>query len=374
MINRILRLTMLLLVAASVCGLSAYYGLAYWTHDRFFETTDNAYVRGDIVAVAPNVAGHVVEVNVSDNKHVARGDVLFRINPENYEAKLAEAGAALRAAQAARAGLVEERTLQKALIDQAEAGLVAAKAEAVRARRDRDRAENLVRDGWASHQRFDTAIASEAGARAKVQQAEAVLSAQRQKLGVLDTEASRLDAVIEQASARKRLAEIAFADTVVRAPAGGIIGNRHVEVGHYARPGAPLLSIVPRGEVWIVANFKETQLARLAPGQTVQVTVDSFGRQNLIGYVDSVAPASGAEFSLLPPDNATGNFVRVVQRVPVKIVLAGNEMETAMALKPGMSATVRIDTRQLKDQSGRPPNLTHSFTTQSGFAVALERR
>ena len=341
--KRVLKITTFALVVVATLGGAAYFGLAYWFDGRFIESTDNAYVRGDIVAVAPRVSGYVVEVAVEDNQAVEAGDLLFRIDPEDYEARLAQSVAALDAARAARAGLVEERALQEALVGEAEATVTAARAEATRAARERQRADNLVADGWTTQQRHDAAIATETRAQASVAQAEAGLAARRQRLVVLDAEAVRLDATIEQAAAQVRLAEIALEDATVRAPIAGVVGNRHVEVGHYARPGAPLLAIVP-DDVWVVANFRETQLERMTPGQSVVVWIDTFGGREIAGRIESLAPASGAEFSLLPPDNATGNFVRVVQRIPVKITLDEGE-DATHGLRPGMSAEVRVDTR-----------------------------
>ena len=341
--KRILKLTALCFLAVVTLGGAAYYGATYWTTGRFIESTDNAYVRGDIVAVAPRVSGYVIEVSVEDNQLVDVDDLLFRIDPEDYEARLAQSLAARNAARAARGSLVEERALQEALVGEAEAALTAARAEETRAVRDRQRADNLIADGWTTQQRHDIAVATETRAQASVAQAEAGLTAQRQRLVVLDAEALRLDAAIEQAAAQVRLAEIALEDATVRAPIAGVIGNRHVEVGHYARPGAPMLAIVPH-DVWVVANFRETQLERMAPGQTVAVWVDTFGGREITGRIESLAPASGAEFSLLPPDNATGNFVRVVQRIPVKITLE-DEDDATQGLRPGMSAEVRVDTR-----------------------------
>ncbi len=339
----VLKITTLSLLMVVTLGGAAYYGGVYWFDGRFIESTDNAYVRGDIVAVSPKVSGYVVEVAVEDNQAVEAGNLLFRIDPKDYEARLDQSIAALSAARAARESLVEERALQEALVGEAEAALTAARAEATRAARDRQRADNLVAEGWATEQRHDTAVATETRAQASVAQAEAGLAARRQRLVVIDAEAVRLEAAIEQVAAQVRLAEIALEDATVRAPIAGVIGNRHVEVGHYARPGAPLLAIVP-SDVWVVANFRETQLERMTPGQSVVVRIDTFGGREIAGHIESLAPASGAEFSLLPPDNATGNFVRVVQRIPVKITLKEKDNAT-QGLRPGMSAEVRVDTR-----------------------------
>ncbi|MCG8493852.1 MAG: HlyD family secretion protein, partial [Sneathiellales bacterium] len=207
----------------------------------------------------------------------------------------------------------------------------------------RHRADNLLTQGWATQKRHDSAIATETRARSSVAQAQAGLAARRQRLVVLDAEAVRLAAAIKQAEAQVRLARISMSDVAVHAPVAGVIGNRHIEVGHYARPGAPLLSIVS-DEVWVVANFKETQLELMKPGQLATVWVDAFGKRKLTGRIDSLAPASGAEFSLLPPDNATGNFVRVPQRIPVKIRISDRDQEFE-GLRPGLSAEVQVEIR-----------------------------
>ncbi|MCV0429461.1 MAG: HlyD family secretion protein [Roseibium sp.] len=342
-LKRLTKWTFAFLILTAVGLLALFFGRDYWTNGRFLEVTDNAYVRSDIVAIAPKVPGYIIEVSVRDNQPVQAGDILFRIDREDHEARLAQSSASLRAARAAKVSLAKERKLQQALIEEAKAGLAAAKAEATRTRRDRKRADNLVNKGWATEQRHDTAVALQVRAQAAVDQAQARLAAREQRLAVIDTETVRLEASIEQAFAQLKLAEIALNNTVVRAPLSGIVGNRHVEVGHYAQPGAPLLSLVATDHIWVVANFKETQLSRIEPGQKVKIQVDTFGDREISGLVDSLAPASGAEFSLLPPDNATGNFVRVVQRIPVKILL-DKESTAPDTLRPGMSARVAVRT------------------------------
>ena len=356
------KLKALALAMLLTCG-GGYYGYGYWNTDRHIERTDNAYVRGDIVAVATKVPGYVSEVAVKDNQPVAKGDLLFRITPTDYEARLAEAMAAREAARAARSSLDAQSKLQGALINEANAGVRAAEAEAERALRDRDRADNLVNGGWTTRQRHDNIVALESRARATLQQAKAGLAARQQRLGVLAAEAGRLDAAVEQATARLRLAEIALNDTEVRAPVSGVVGNLHVDAGQYARPGVPMLAIVPLHDVWIIANFKETQLEHMAVGNPVAVQIDAFGGKKLKGWIDSLAPASGAEFSLLPPDNATGNFVRIVQRIPIKITL-DPESSTTTRLRPGMSARVRVDTR-----SNRTPPTDDEFEVTGATVV-----
>ncbi|CAH1387496.1 HlyD family secretion protein [Candidatus Nitrotoga sp. M5] len=342
MVKLNLKIMIIVCVALPVCAVGVYNGFEYWVSGRYIVRTDNAYVRSDIVAIASKVSGYIVEVAVADNQYVEAGDPLFRIDPEDYEARHAQSLAALDEARAARARLIEERTLQGALINEARAGIDAAQAEAELATSDRKRSDKLVKEGWSTRQRHEFAIANETHSRAGVEQAKAGLAAQQERLSVLTAEAKRLDAVVDQASAKLRLADIALNDTVVLAPVSGVIGNRHLEAGQYARPGVPMVSIVPLHNVWIEANFKEDQLVRMAPGQPVTVYVDAFGRSKFTGHIDSLAPASGAEFSLLPPDNATGNFIRIVQRIPVKILLNANFQER---LLPGMSAEVQVDTR-----------------------------
>ncbi len=340
--NKIQKLMIVISVALPVCAVGAYKGFEYWISGRFIERTNNAYVRSDIVAVAPKVSGYVVEVAIADNQYVEAGDLLFRIDPDDYEARRAQSRAALDEACAARESLNEERELQNMLISEARSGIDAAQAEAERAASERERSAKLVKDGWSTQRGHESAVATAIHARASVEQAKAGLAARRQRLSVLIAEARRLDAVIDQASAQLRLADIALDNTVVLAPVSGVVGNRHLEAGQYARPGVPLVSIVPLHNVWIEANFKEDQLEHMVPGQLVTVYVDAFEGSEFAGHIDSFAPASGAEFSLLPPDNATGNFVRIVQRIPVKIVLDEGIQER---LRPGMSAEVWVDTR-----------------------------
>lgn len=342
--KRLIRPTFAALTLIAVIGIGAYGGYDYWASGRFIERTDNAYVRADAASVAPKVAGYVVELLVLDNQPVEAGDLLLRIDPTDYEARRSQATAALAAARAARASLDREHALQRALVRQSAAALQAAEAEANRATRDRFRADRLVQDRWITESDHDAALAAEIRALAAVEQAREARAAEQQRLQVVDAEAVRLDAIVDQRKAELRIAEIALHDTEVRAPVAGVVGNRRVETGHYARPGSPLLTIVSLDDAWVVANFKEVQLARLAPGQPVRVFIDTFGDREFAGRIDSVAPASGSEFSLLPPENATGNFVRVVQRIPVKITLTAQGRQP-IRLRPGMSAVVEVDTR-----------------------------
>ncbi|WP_018237372.1 HlyD family secretion protein [Ensifer sp. BR816] len=304
-------------------------------------STDNAYVRGDVTALAPKVAGYVTAVEVEDNQAVRVGDVLFRIDDRDYRARLAQAVANVEAAEARRINVDAETELQHALIRQAEAQKRSAVAELNLAIKAHDRRRELIRSNTISEAHVDESEAARSRAEAGVSAAAATVEAQRQRIAVLVAQREAAVAAVAQAEAARDLAEIDLDSTVVRAPVGGVIGNRQVRLGRLVAPGAALLDIVPVDNVWIVANFKETQLEHIRPGQQVRITIDGYPNGALEGVVDSFAPGSGSAFSLLPADNATGNFVRVVQRVPVKIRFADNPLPGRLV--PGLSARVEVD-------------------------------
>ncbi|MDX8514437.1 HlyD family secretion protein [Mesorhizobium captivum] len=328
------------IVVLAVTSLAATWGWQWLTRGRFEETTDNAYLRGDITSIAPKLAGYVVEVDVDDNAGVSRGTVLFRIDDGDYKAKAEQARANVAARQAEIANIEATRQLQDALIAQAEAQKQSAAADLQFARANLDRYVALQKNGTASDQKLQDTQNAYDKARASLDGAGANLLAQRLKLGVLDAQLSGAQATLSQAQAALDLAVLDLANTVVKAPVDGIVGNRQVRVGRYMTPGTAALDIVPVNGVWIVANFKETQLRQVTVGQRVRVTVDQYPDLEIDGVVDSFAPGSGAAFSLLPPDNATGNFIRVVQRVPVKIRMTRNPLPGRLV--PGLSARVAI--------------------------------
>lgn len=306
-------------------------------------STDNAYVRGDVTALAPKVGGYVTAVEVEDNQTVRAGDVLFRIDDRDYRARLSQAVANVSAAEARLTNVDADIQLQHALVRQAEAQHRATLAELDLATRASERRRALIRSSVVSQAQLDESNAARSRAEAGVSAAFATLEAQQQRIAVLATQRQAAIAAVAQAQAVRDLAEIDLDSTVVRAPISGVVGNRQVRIGRLVAPGVSLLDIVPVDAVWIVANFKETQLEGIALGQRVRITVDGYPNQVLEGVVDSLAPGSGSVFSLLPSDNATGNFVRVVQRVPVKIHLLGNGMPGRLV--PGLSARVEIDRR-----------------------------
>jgi membrane fusion protein (multidrug efflux system) len=303
-----------------------------WARSHGQASTDNAYVRGDVTSLAPKVAGYVTTVE---------GDVLFRIDERDYRARLAQAAANVEAAQARLANVDADTQLQHALIRQAEAQKRSAEAEMVLATKSSDRRRELIRTSAVSQAQVDESDAARSRAEASVSAASATVEAQQQRIAVLATQREAAVAALAQTRAARDLAQIDLDNTVVHAPVAGVIGNRQVRIGRLVAPGASLLDIVPVNDVWVVANFKETQIEHIRPGQRARITIDGFPNETLEGVVDSFAPGSGSAFSLLPVDNATGNFIRVVQRVPVKIRFVGNPLPGRLV--PGLSARVEID-------------------------------
>ncbi|PPQ17756.1 multidrug transporter [Bradyrhizobium sp. AC87j1] len=329
-------------IGLSLCLTSVAVVAAGFTYAQSGETsTDNAYIRGDVTSLAPKVVGYVTAVEVQDNQAVRAGDVLFRIDDRDHRARLAQAVANLEAARARLTNVDAEIQLQHALIRQAEAQGLASVAERNLARKASDRRRELIRTNAVSQAQVDESDAALSKAEAAVSAAEATIEAQRQRIAVLASQREAAVAAVAQAQAARDLAQIDLDNTVVRAPVEGVIGNRQVRIGRLVAPGTSLLDIVPVKDVWVVANFKETQVEHIRPGQRVRITVDGYSHTALDGVVDSFAPGSGSAFSMLPADNATGNFVRVVQRVPVKIRFTSNRLPGRLV--PGLSARVEVD-------------------------------
>jgi membrane fusion protein (multidrug efflux system) len=330
------------MVGALLCLLAGLILIVGWSWLRSGDaTTDNAYVRGDITSLAPRVGGYVTSIEVEDNQAVRAGDILFRIDDQDYRARLAQAQANVEAARARLANVEQEIRQQGALVRQADAQRSAALADMDFARATSARRHALIEAGFVTRAQVDESDAGRRRAEAVVVAAAATVSAQRRRIGVLDAQREAAMAAIAQAEAARDLARIDLDNTVVRAPVDGVVGNRQVRLGRLVAPGAPLLDIVPVAELFVVANFKETQLRHIRPGQTAHIRIDSYPDTPFEGEVDSFAPGSGSAFTLIPADNATGNFVRVVQRVPVKIRLRRNPL--LGRLVPGMSARVEID-------------------------------
>ncbi|BCH28834.1 multidrug resistance protein A [Mesorhizobium sp. L-8-10] len=301
-------------------------------------STDNAYVRGDVTPISPKVGGYIIEVAVSDNQAVKAGDILFRIDDRDYRARVDQAAAGVAMQRALLANLTSRMDLQRAVIEQAIAALQGAEADAHRAARDFARVHKLTTGGWASQSISDQTEADHLRARAKIAEFQANLAAARQQMQVLETQRPQIEADIAAATAALELAEIELESTVVRSPADGWVSERQARVGQYVRAGTLLVAVVPR-IFWVIANFKETQIAGLRAGDCMAISIDALPGREFKGRVESLSPASGAQFALLPPDNATGNFTRIVQRIPVKITFDPGQPDL-VRLRPGMSAVV----------------------------------
>jgi membrane fusion protein, multidrug efflux system len=322
----------------------AAYGYHWVTVGRFIENTDDAYVGGDITVIAPKVAGFIDKVAVTDNQRVQAGDLLVKLDDRDYRAALARAEAAAEAQRATLANLEATRRLQLAIIAQAHAGIVAADAEVTRTHDDEVRFRDLSAHSAASIQVFQKAAADYKEAVAQAQKSRAAADAAERQLDVIDTQKRQTEAALGEATANVDLARLNLSYTELRAPIDGVVGNRSARAGAYASIGTQLVSIVPAQGLWVDANFKESQLARMRPGLPVTVTADVLPGRHFAGHVASLAPATGAEFSVLPAENATGNFTKIVQRVPVRILLDGSAA-TLGQLRPGLSVSVDVDQR-----------------------------
>jgi membrane fusion protein (multidrug efflux system) len=334
-----------LLAASAIAALAlAAYGYHWFTEARFHESTDDAYVGADIVVLRPKVPGYIVEERVIDNQPVRKGDLLVRLDDRDYRAAAAKARAAVAAARALLVNLDATGRQQQAVIDGARAGVAATDAESLRARDDRQRYHSLVAKSAVSLQSTQRADADYLQAQAGGQKARAALVAAQRELDVIASRRQQAEAALAQAQAELGLAQLDLVYTEVRAPVDGVVGNRRARAGAYAQTGEQLLAIVPARGLWVDANFKEDQLARVQPGQRVDVAADVWPGRVFHGRVQDLAPATGAQFSVLPPENATGNFTKIVQRVPVRILL--DPADGALGrLRPGLSVTAVIDTR-----------------------------
>ena len=338
-------------LALSLAGLAAMadYGYRYWTIGQYLQSTDDAYVKADFTVIAPKVAGYIIEVLVKDNEKVAAGQVLARIDDRDFRTALDQATADVAAAEAAIRNLDAQLELQQSMIDQQRSTIAAAEAASKFAAADQARYRNLMQSGFGSVQRAQQTEAASSEKQAAVTGSRAALVAAEKKIGVLATDRARLVAAAEHDRAVAHQAMLNLSYTTIIAPVGGTVGARALRVGQYVQAGTQLMAVVPLNAVYVVANFKETQLTYVRNGQAVEVEVDSFPGAKLIGHVDSLSPASGLEFSLLPPDNATGNFTKIVQRIPVKIVFDNDQL--AGFLRSGMSVTPTIDTKQATEEA-----------------------
>jgi membrane fusion protein (multidrug efflux system) len=337
-------------VAAALMAGAAWYGWDYWTVGQYLVSTDDAYVKADSTTVAPKVSGYLREVLVGDNERVKAGRVLARIDERDFKVALDQAEADVAATKAAVAGKEAQLEIQQAVIDAAKATLDVDNATVTFAAQENKRYTDLATSGYGSVQNAQQAQSRIAGARAAVQRDAANIASALKQVDLLKAEIAQANAALARATALRQQAELNLGYTSIVAPIDGVVGNRTLRTGQFVQAGTQLMSLVPITGAYVVANFKETQLTAVRKGQAVEIAVDMFPGQVVHGHVDSIAPASGQEFALLPPDNATGNFTKVVQRIPVKIAL--NRDESLIELRPGMSVIPTIETRT----SGRDGN------------------
>jgi membrane fusion protein, multidrug efflux system len=334
------------LIVAGVVVLALIVGGGFWWHGKqTWEATDNAFVQADTVVISPQLDGRVVEVLVADNQTVREGDVLVRLDDSDARAAVAQAEANLAAALAGVDNVDARASQEQAVIQSRQADVSAAAAQARLAQAEVDRYGRLAEQGWVSDQRIQSQRATADTANAAVAQAQAGLEAERRTAAGLVSTRSQASAQIDQARAALDAARVNLERTVIRAPSDGVVGARQVRVGQYVRPGGQLMSLVPVQRTFIVANFKETQVERLRVGQRVEITADAFPHDPIIGRVESFSPATGSQFALIPIENASGNFTKITQRVPVRIVLEDGER----SLRPGLSVEVRVDLRTARD-------------------------
>ena len=336
------RAMLALALALGVAG-AADLGYGYLTTGRYLETTDDAYVKADSTIIAPKVSGYISEVLVADNEPVKAGQVLARIDDRDFKTALKQAHADVAAAEASVRNLNAQIELQEPLIQQQAAEVDAAEANLKFAEQERSRYDELMKSGSGTVQRAQQTDAALRAQTAQLQQGKAGLIAANKKIEVLDTERAKAVAQLDHARAVEQQAALNLSYTQITAPVDGTVGARTLRVGQYVQAGTQLMAVVPLDAVYVVANFKETQLTHVRNGQPVEVRIDSFSATRLKGHVDSLSPASGLEFALLPPNNATGNFTKVVQRVPVKIVL--DDQSLRGLLRPGMSAEPTVNTK-----------------------------
>jgi membrane fusion protein (multidrug efflux system) len=342
--KRSVRSLLLPIIGLALAGGAAWYGYGYWTDGRFMISTDDAYVQADMAFISPKISGYVDQVKVTANQHVKAGDPLFIVDQGDYKIAVAQADAQIATLGKTLDRIDAQTVAAKAALNQAEAQKTAAQASADNAARAASRAEQLVTSKVGTQAALDDARTAVEQANAALTGADAQIAAAQANIGVLEAQRAETASSLDSLKLAKQKAERDLSFTVLRAPYDGVVGNRSVEQGDLISPGQKLAVIVPTDKLYINANFKETQLARLVPGEKVKISVDAMDGKTFEGTVSSLAPASGAVFSLLPPENATGNFTKVVQRVPVRIDVPADVLKSER-LRAGLSVVVDVDSR-----------------------------
>ncbi len=340
------RLALLAVLVAVACS-AAYKGYDWYTRTRFLISTDDAYVKADMSVIAAKVAGYITAVPIIDNQPVKAGDLLLKIDDGDYALAVDAARRKVQTQNATIERIAAQVRAQDPIIEQAQAQLTAAEADALRAASEFERATNLLRTFNATPQRVEQARADRDRTGAAVTNARAAISSATATLLVLQAQKAEAESTRAELQTALERAERDLSFTQVKAAFNGVVGNKAVQPGQYVQTGTRLLALVPLDSAYIEANFKETQLGALKPGQRVSIWIDAYSDKTIEGTIESFAPASGAQFSLLPPENATGNFTKIVQRVPVRIKVPPEVARTGM-LRPGLSVVVEVHTRDDK--------------------------
>jgi membrane fusion protein (multidrug efflux system) len=316
----------------------------WWTVERFVVSTDDAYVRADVATIASKIAGYVAAIDVRNGDIVRAGGVIARLEDGDYALAVEAARNRIASQHATIARLQRQAESARAAAEQARAEIAGARAAAELARAEHGRYAALAARDFASRSRFEQAEAERARAASALTASEAALVTARSRIDVAEAETAEAERLLVELATALARAERDRGFATIRAPFDGVIGNKAVQAGEYVQPGARVAALVPLGQVYVEANFKETHFARLKPGQRVRIAVDAMPDRPLEGRVVAFSPASGAVFSLLPPENATGNFTKIVQRVPVRVSVPADAAAAGL-LRPGLSVVVRIDTR-----------------------------
>jgi membrane fusion protein (multidrug efflux system) len=321
-----------------------WYGHGWWTNGRFIETTDDAYVGGNVTAIAPHVGGFIAEVLVTDNQLVKAGQILVRLDQRDFQAALGHATAVVDARLASLNGLRARYVLQQSTIRQQEADVASKAAQLTFANQDAARYHSLSQTSAGSIQDAQRTASLEQQARSNLLSGAATLDAGRQQLKVLEAQIAEADASLAQSRSDLQTARLNLGYTEITAPIDGYVGNRAAQLGAFVAAGAYLISVIPSNGLWVDANFKEDQLTHMVDGDAATIVADVLPGHAFRGHVASVAPGTGAVFSVIPPENATGNFTKIVQRVPVRVALDAGDPALSM-LRPGLSTTAGVDTR-----------------------------
>jgi membrane fusion protein, multidrug efflux system len=335
---------------------AASYGAYYTLVGRFYISTDDAYVRANNTILGARVSGHIAAIVPGDNAIVRKSEVVFRIDDGDYRIAVDAARTRIATQEATIERIGRQVMAQASAVEQAQANLASAEAGLKRAGLDFDRQQTLNTKGFASHATFEQSEAARDQGIAAVKAAQAAYDNARDMVAVTRAQQAEAQAQLAELKTQLAKAERDLEFTYVRAPVDGTFGNRMVNVGDYINVGQRLANVVPLDDVFIDANFKETQLKRIRPGQPVTISVDAYGHRKFSGVVDSISPAAGSVFTLLPPDNATGNFTKIVQRLPVRIKVP-KDVARQNLLRAGMSVYATVDTNKGADDADNTADL-----------------